>query len=207
MLCLTCVQACPHRSVQLRLRPPAADLQRDMEPPAGEVGLILVLMGGLCLHHWQRLLGGLPLAPHSLTSGPLLPRLALGAAALALPAGLFLVCSLFTGPRLRPGLYGCLPLLWVLMLADHLPMGMEEAGRLLPVSLASWPDLAQQLPAWSADTHVIAFCQTAVVLMGLGGSVVLLRRLLAPRWLGWLGLSGLAVLLAGVGRLLVALES
>ncbi len=207
VLCLTCVQACPHRSVQLRLRPPAADLQRDMEPPAGEVGLILVLMGGLCLHHWQRLLGDLPLAPQSLNSGPLLPRLAWGAAALALPAALFLVCSLFTVPKLRPGLYGCFPLLWVLMLADHLPMGMEEAGRLLPVSLASWPDLAQQLPAWSADTHVIAFCQTAVVLMGLGGSVVLLRRLLAPRWLGWLGLGGLAVLLAGVGRWLVALES
>ncbi|MFO7630272.1 MAG: 4Fe-4S binding protein, partial [Prochlorococcaceae cyanobacterium] len=59
VLCLTCAAACPHRSVQLRLRPPAADLQRDSGPPAGEGGLILVLAGGGVLHHWQRLVGWL----------------------------------------------------------------------------------------------------------------------------------------------------
>jgi polyferredoxin len=31
VLCFTCAAACPHRSVQLRLRPPAADLQREMD--------------------------------------------------------------------------------------------------------------------------------------------------------------------------------
>ncbi|MEI6616198.1 MAG: 4Fe-4S binding protein, partial [Cyanobium sp. ELA507] len=69
VLCLTCAQACPHRSVSLRLRPPAADLQRAMDPPAGEAGLILVLAGGLCLHHWQRLLGWLPAAVAALAAG------------------------------------------------------------------------------------------------------------------------------------------
>jgi len=43
----------PHRSVQLSLRPPAADLQREMVPPAGEAGLILVLAGGVCLKFWS----------------------------------------------------------------------------------------------------------------------------------------------------------
>ena len=43
VLCLTCVQACPHRSVQLSLRPPAADIQREMSLPPGEPGLLLVL--------------------------------------------------------------------------------------------------------------------------------------------------------------------
>jgi polyferredoxin len=217
VLCLTCAQACPHRSVQLRLRPPAADLQREMAPPEGEVGLILVLAGGVCLHHWQRLLGQLPLAPASLVSGPLLQRLAWGTAALALPAALFLCIGALVGwfrrrpvgslrsPRLKLALYALLPLLWGLMLADHLPLGLEEAGRFLPVSLAPWqPAGADQLPFWQADHHVVAFCQTAVVLLGLAGTVVLLRRLLLPlRW-SWLGWSCLALALSGVGRWLVA---
>jgi hypothetical protein len=91
------------------------------------------------------------------------------------------------------------------MLADHLPLGMAEAGRLLPVSLAPWSgELASRLPAWSADSHVIAFCQTSVIALGLGGTVVLLRRLLpGPRWRG-LALAGLALAMAAAGRWLVA---
>ncbi len=214
VLCLTCAQACPHRSVQLRLRPPAADLQRDMDPPAGEAGLILVLAGGVCLHHWQRLLGGVALAPANLLEGALLPRLAFAALALALPAGVFLLVRHLRGwgrrpevaaSRLRLSLYALLPLLWALMLADHLPLGMAEGGLVLPVSVVSWwPELAGWLPAWSADGHVIAFCQSLVVAVGVAGSVVLLRRLLQPlRW-GWLALGWLALGLGTGGRWLVA---
>ena len=47
VLCLTCAQACPHRSVQLSLRPPAADIQREMEFPRGEPALLLILAGRL----------------------------------------------------------------------------------------------------------------------------------------------------------------
>lgn len=214
VLCLTCAQACPHRSVQLRLRPPAADLQRDMAPPAGEAGLILVLAGGVCLHHWQRLLGGVSLAPESLVAGPLLARLAFAALALALPAGAFLLVRHLRGwgrrpevaaSRLRLSLYALLPLLWALMLADHLPLGMAEGGLVLPVSVVPWwPELASRLPAWSADPHVTGFCQTLVVVVGVAGSVVLLRRLLQPlRW-GWLALGWLALGLGAGGRWLVA---
>ena len=53
VLCLTCVQACPHRSVQLSLRPPAADLRLPLNVPRGEPLLILILFGGLVLH-WGR---------------------------------------------------------------------------------------------------------------------------------------------------------
>jgi polyferredoxin len=206
VLCLTCVQACPHRSVQLSIRPPAADLQRTMAPPAGEAGLILVLAGGVCLKFWDRLLGGLPLAPPSLQAGPLLPRLAFACLALALPSALFLALRLLAPQRsagqLRLGLYGLLPLLWALLLARHLPVGMAEAGLVLPVSLAGlgpgpWP-------GWSFDDHVIAFCQTLVVLAGVVGAWLLLRRLLLPsRRLIWL--ASLAALgLAAGGRWLVA---
>ncbi len=207
VLCFTCAAACPHRSVQLRLRPPAADLQREMEAPAAEAGLVLVLAGGICLHQWQRLLGWLPLAPASLQVGPLLPRLAFAALALALPALLWLPLALGR-LQARSLLYGLLPLLWALLLARHLPLGMTEAGRLLPVSLApllssGTAAVLPPLPAWSADAHVVGFCQSAAVLVGLAGSAVLLRRLLAgTRW--QLAAFGLAVLLAAGGRWLVA---
>ena len=209
VLCLTCAQACPHRSVQLALRPPAADLQREMDTPVGEPGLLLVLAGDLCLHHWQRLLGWCPLAPASLSAGPLLPRLAFAALALAVPALLLLLARpFFSTPRLRRTLYGLLPLVWALLLARHLPLGMAEAGAVLPVSfsplLGEGSAVVQQLPSWRADQHVIGFCQSAVVLAGAVAAVVVLRRLLANNRAAWFAASALALLLAAGGRWLVA---
>ncbi|WP_115024606.1 4Fe-4S binding protein [Synechococcus sp. UW69] len=188
VLCMTCTQACPNRSVQLRLRPPAADLQRNMQAPDGERGLILVLAGGLCLHNWQRLLGWLPLAPSSLHEGPLLARLSFAALALVLPAaaGLWLK---------RRWLYAGLPLLWALLLARHLPIGMAEAGTVLP---DGWPQ-------WSADPHVIGFCQSVVVLIGWVGAVILSRRLLDLNRRAWVRGTMVLLLVSLSGRWLVAL--
>jgi hypothetical protein len=72
-------------------------------------------------------------------------------------------------------------------------------------SASPWlPQLAAHLPGWSADGHVIAFCQSLAVAVGVAGSVVLLRRLLQPlRW-GWLALGWLALGLGAGGRWLVA---
>ena len=188
VLCMTCTQACPNRSVQLRLRPPAADLQRNMQAPDGERGLILVLAGGICLHHWQRLLGWLPLAPSSMHEGPLLARLSFAALALALPAAAGLWLN-------RRWLYAGLPLLWALLLARHLPIGMAEAGTVLP---AGWPQ-------WSADPHVIGFCQTMVVGIGWVGAVILSRRLLDLNRRVWVMGSMMLLLVSLSGRWLVAL--
>ena len=188
VLCLTCAQACPNRSVQLRLRPPAADLQPRMQTPDGERGLILVLAGGICLHHWQRLLGWLPLTPDSLQQGALLPRLSIAVLALALPAmaGLWLD---------RRWLYAGLPLLWSLLLARHLPLGMSEAGTLLP---GGWPQ-------WRADPHVIGFAQTLVVVIGWAVAVALSQRLMRSFNGNWrIGMAGLLLISLG-GRWLVAL--
>ena len=210
VLCLTCAQACPHRSVQLALRPPAADLQREMDTPVAEPGLLLVLAGDVCLHHWQRLLGWCPLTPASLIEGPLLPRLAIAVVSLSLPSLLLLLARpFFSAPRLRRTLYGLLPLVWALLLARHLPLGMAEAGVLLPVSfsplLADSGAWLQHLPAWRADPHVIGFCQSTVVLVGALAAVVVLRRLLANNRAAWIGASSLALLLAAGGRWLVAI--
>ncbi|MBU6251472.1 MAG: 4Fe-4S binding protein [Cyanobacteria bacterium REEB417] len=232
VLCLTCAQACPHRSITLRLRPPAADLQRTMDPPAGEPGLILVLAGGICVHHSEALLGWVPALLARLTTdgGPLpwggfpqefLPRLALSSLALALPAGLWLLVR-GAGLRLLPHhprpwllLYALLPLLWATLLADHLRLGMAEAGQLLPVSLSPLRQMegfgiaealaAFTLPGWSADEHVIRFCQSLTVALGAGGSLVLGRRLLLPDLRGWLGQGAALLGLAVAARALVGL--
>ena len=206
VLCLTCAQACPHRSVQLAIRPPAADIQRDMGLPAGEPSLLLVLAGDICLHQAPRVLGWIPGAPPSLVEGPLLPRLLIALLALSIPALLYgLAWLVFSRQRLRRTLYGLPAPIWALLLARHLPLGMGEAGQLLPVSLSplngTW---TESLPSWQADDHVIAFCQSLAVLLGWGSSVVLLRRQLATHRAAWLGASGLAVALAVAGRWLVA---
>ena len=186
VLCLTCAQACPHHSVQLRLRPPAADLQRSMHGPKGEKGLILVLAGGITLHHWQRLLGWLPLAPESLQEGPLFARLVFAALALSLPAAAGLWVE-------RRWLYTALPLLWSVLLARHLPIGMAEAGTVLPIG---WPQ-------WSADPNVIGFCQSLAIAVGWLGCVVLLRRLISRQRQPWLTASGALLVLALASRWVV----
>ena len=187
IMCFSCVRACPHNSVQLRLRPPAADLQPNLHAPAAETGLILVLAGCITLHHWDRILGWLPLAPDSLQVGPLLPRLAFGALALSLP-------SLFGLWLQRRWMYAALPLLWAVMLARYLPLGMAEGATLLP---SAWPQ-------WSADFHVISFCQSFVIALGWIGTVLLLPRLITKQRLEWLLGSGVMLLTALMGRWLVA---
>jgi hypothetical protein len=104
------------------------------------------------------------------------------------------------------------------MLAHHLALGMAEAGMVLPVSAepllamaqggsipAALVHLLDGLPGWSADPHVIGFCQSLAVAMGLAGSLVLLRRLLVPETLGMVAQAILTVLLAAAGRWLVAM--
>ena len=51
---------------------------------------------------------------------------------------------------------------------------------------------------------MIAFCQSAAVLLGLAWAWVLLRRQLANSRLAWVSASALALVLAGAGRWLVA---
>ena len=206
VLCLTCVQACPHQSVQLSLRPPSADIQRSMETPTGEPALILVLAGDLCLHNWHRLFSWCGWAPESLVHGPLGPRLTVAILALTLPASIYgLSLMVFHSNQLKRFLYAILPLVWALLLARHLPLGMSEAGLLLPVSLSQM-DLPwmESPPFWSADSHVIGFCQTTAIATGVLWSIVLLRRQLMAERRTWLTASACVSLLALGGRWLVA---
>ena len=120
--------------------------------------------------------------------GPLLARLSFAALALALPAAAGLWLN-------RRWLYAGLPLLWALLLARHLPIGMAEAGTVLP----------QGWPHWSADSHVISFCQTIVVGIGWVGAAILSRRLLDLDRRAWVTGSMVLLMVSLSGRWLVAL--
>jgi hypothetical protein len=83
---------------------------------------------------------------------------------------------------------------------------MAEAGTVLQVTVAPLNGpFAAQLPSWSADGHVVGFCQSVVVFVGLVGALVLLRRLLRVGSSALPAASLLALALAGGGRWLVAL--
>jgi len=85
-------------------------------------------------------------------------------------------------PVVRQGLFALAPLVWGLMLAQHLGLSMSEAGALLQVSLAPWlGDKAASLPAWRADPRVIAFCKNAALLGAGIWSPLMVRLLLAGR--------------------------
>jgi transcriptional regulator with AAA-type ATPase domain/NAD-dependent dihydropyrimidine dehydrogenase PreA subunit len=50
VLCMTCLKACPHKSVQVNLRPPGIELWTTHIPRSYEVALLLLLLGGIYLH-------------------------------------------------------------------------------------------------------------------------------------------------------------
>ncbi|PAX60782.1 AAA family ATPase [Brunnivagina elsteri CCALA 953] len=50
VLCMTCLKACPHRSVEFNLRPPGIELWTTHVARSYEVALLFLLLGGIFLH-------------------------------------------------------------------------------------------------------------------------------------------------------------
>ena len=55
--------------------------------------------------------------------------------------------------------YGYLPLVWAANLAHYLRLGLQEGGRIIPVSLATFGSSGANLPVWIAHPAVVAFLQ------------------------------------------------
>jgi hypothetical protein len=80
---MTCLKACPHSSIEVRLRPPAADIWGGGHRPlAAEAALQWILLGAVAAHHLPALLSDFGIEP----AGVLEPRLAHCAAAAAVLA-------------------------------------------------------------------------------------------------------------------------
>jgi transcriptional regulator with AAA-type ATPase domain/NAD-dependent dihydropyrimidine dehydrogenase PreA subunit len=193
VLCMTCLKACPHRSVEVNLRPPGIELWTTHQPRADEVALLLLLLDVVFLHrlpeiqsyfglNWDLdnfwLHGAIAVALLSLPA--LIPLLA------QISMGLFHQLQTFLDPRgvhIRPrpfveSAYGYLPLVLVANLAHYLDLGLGEGGRLLPVVMATFGGNGEGLPITVAHPAVINFLQGAALFAGSLLAVILTQKIL-----------------------------
>jgi transcriptional regulator with AAA-type ATPase domain/NAD-dependent dihydropyrimidine dehydrogenase PreA subunit len=169
VLCMTCLKACPHRSVELNLRPLAIELWTTHVPRSYEVALLLLLLGAVFLHHLGEinLQLGLNLDLTNFWLHSLISVLALFLPALLPLAGQQLIKNLATKPRAFVELaYGYLPLVWLANLAHYLRLGLGEAGKILPVSMATFGLRVEGLPILVAHPAVISFLQGVSLIFG-----------------------------------------
>lgn len=199
VLCMTCLKACPHRSVELNLRPPGIELWTTHVPRTYEVALLLLLLDGIFLHRLPELQAWLSL-DFDLTQ--FWTHLGVSLVVLALPAIVpFAAYSLIRfqqSPKPRPFIelaYGYLPLVLGASLAHYLRLGLGEAGRILPVTWATFGYNSEELPILVAHPAVIAFLQGTTLIVSVFLSVLLTQkiarqplRLLLPQHVGAIAL-------------------
>lgn len=212
VLCMTCLKACPHRSVEFNLRPPGIELWTTHVPRTYEVALLLLLLGGVFLHRLPELQTWLG---WDWNLDRFFPHLGLSLITLSLPAlipaiayGCMWLTHLtfnFCRPRSFVELaYGYLPLVLGGTLAHYLRLFLQEAGRILPVTWATFGFSGAGLPVAIAHPAVIAFLQGTVLVFSVLLSWVLTHKIarhplkvLLPQHLGVL------VLGAGLWQLIV----
>ena len=245
VLCMTCLKACPHRSVELNLRPPGIELWTTHVPRADEVALLFLLFGGVFIHRLPEINA---LLGWNLDLTQFLPHLGLSAIALIIPASVaLLIYGLMQlwyklgnyRLRLEPGnepksafpswsletrqnrpkpkpfvelAYGYLPLVLGGNLAHYLFLGLGEAGRIIPVTLATFGVGAhggapvQQMPVLVAHPAVTAFLQGTTLILSVLLTVILTQKIarqpmrsLLPQHLGSLVLA-ISIWMLVVGR-------
>jgi hypothetical protein len=207
---MTCLKACPHRSVQLNLRFPTSDLLDNHRGFGAEVALMLLLLGGVFMHHAQRILGTLGFHNIPIDADHLLISTLIALALLSIPAVLtYLTHAIarFLDPQ-QPDyltvIYAYLPFTLAANLAHYIPAAMTEAGQILPVlartlgySGAGWPTLT-----WSLE--VAQFLQGVTLLSALVFSVYPLLRITQRTWVSNLPHLLLLSGLTGMGFWLMA---
>ncbi|CAN5826748.1 sigma 54-interacting transcriptional regulator [soil metagenome] len=187
VLCMTCLKACPHQSVELNLRPPGIGLWTSHATSGYEVALLLLLLGAVFLHRL-----------------PALTTLLLGDArlleswsghAIAAIIALFLPGAIAVGVDwVRSQLqgtgatrtflelaYGYLPLLLFASLAHYLLLGLAEAGQIVPVFWATW-GLPMAGGSLVAHPAVIAFLQGVALIFGAFLSILLTQKIGRQSW-------------------------
>jgi transcriptional regulator with AAA-type ATPase domain/NAD-dependent dihydropyrimidine dehydrogenase PreA subunit len=181
VLCMTCLKACPHRSVELNLRPPGIELWTTHVPRSYEVALLLLLLGGIFLHRLPEVQAWLG---WDLRLAEFWPHAAVSVAVLTLVALIPYLghCSfrLVTPQPPRPFVelaYGYLPLVLGGTLAHYLRLGLTEAGQILPVTLATFGDASASLPSYSAHPAVIAFLQATTLVVSVGLTLWLSQKI------------------------------
>ncbi len=192
VLCMTCFKACPHRSVELNLRPPGIELWTTHVPHGYEVALLFLLLGGVYLHRLPEINKLLNLQV-DLTQFS--PHLGLSIAAIVVPAtipclaygvmqGVALLGQLEFIPvkiaKLPPFIdlaYGYLPLVLGANLAHYFKLGLTEGGQIIPVTFATFGQFAADLPSFSVHPAAIAFLQGLTSIFALLVTIFLTQKI------------------------------
>lgn len=200
VLCMTCLKACPHRSVEVNLRPPGIELWTTHTAHSYEVALLLLLLGGVFLHRlpktqaWWGLNWDLEqFAPHLslslliLVISALVPLLAyIGIWGVYRLRCTWREAMLQTNPDIPTSpkprqftelAYGYLPLVLGGNLAHYLQLGLTEAGRILPVTWATFGFHNTALPVVVAHPAVIAFLQGTTLIVAVILSMALTQKI------------------------------
>ncbi|RCJ39157.1 AAA family ATPase [Nostoc minutum NIES-26] len=182
VLCMTCLKACPHRSVEFNLRPPGIELWTTHVPRKYEVALLFLLLGGVYLHRLPEILSGLglqlDLTNFWLHLGLSLLALIIPVAVTFLGYGLMQLFQFGCKPRSFVELaYGYLPLVLGGNLAHYLRLGLGEGGRILPVTFATFGLSGEQLPVLVAHPAVMSFLQGVTLIFSVLLTIVLTQKI------------------------------
>ncbi|BAZ44612.1 cyclic nucleotide-binding protein [Chondrocystis sp. NIES-4102] len=185
VLCMTCLKACPHRSVEFNLRPPGIELWTTHTPRSYEVALLFLLLNVVFLHRLPEISTSLGLnwqlenfSDHALIS----------LLVLSLPVSIPIVAHIVhklvgkLSNQYKPGkfielAYGYLPLVLAGNLAHYLRLGLNEGGRILPVTMATFGLNGDNLPIIVAHPAVIAFLQGSTLIFGVLFSILLTQKI------------------------------
>ncbi|MBW4559137.1 MAG: sigma 54-interacting transcriptional regulator [Trichormus sp. ATA11-4-KO1] len=182
VLCMTCLKACPHRSVEFNLRPPGIELWTTHVSRSYEVALLFLLLGGIYLHRLPELQSWLGL---QLDLTQFWQHLGLSLLTLIIPTAVIFAgygfMKLFNFRRKpRPFVelaYGYLPLVLGGNLAHYLRLGLGEGGRILPVTFATFGLSGEQLPILVAHPAVIDFLQGVTLIFSVLLTIVLTQKI------------------------------
>ena len=191
VLCMTCLKACPHKSVELNLRPPGIELWTTHRSSAYEVALLLLLLGAVLLHRLPQL--SVMVLGDSAILETFIGHAIAATIALFLPSAIALVTDrirvTFQGKgatrRFLELAYGYLPLLLFASLAHYLLLGLSEAGQIVPVFLSTWHLPTSSSAAnvsFTAHPAVMAFLQAISLIAGAGLSLLLTQKIGRQPW-------------------------
>lgn len=187
VLCMTCLKACPHRSVELNLRPPGIELWTSHTPRSYEVALLFLLLNVVFVHRLPEIIIHYDLA---IDLTVFWQHSAIALVVLFVPilipwGGYQIVKFVVTANQQKIKTfselaYGYLPLVLAANLAHYLSLGLTEGGRILPITLAtfgvSFSNLSN-LPVAIADPAVITFLQGVALILGVIWSVYLTQKI------------------------------
>ena len=182
VLCMTCLKACPHRSVELNFRPPGIELWTTHKPSYAEISLLFLLFGAVFLHRLpeieQKLGLNLQLDNFGIHAGVSVLALLIPAAIALIAQALIRLLNVKPRPFLELA-YGYLPIVLGSSLAHYLRLGLTEAGRIIPVTIATFGADTQSLslPIAVADSAVIAFLQGVAFIFSFWLSAFLTQKI------------------------------